>query len=369
MNKKAILRIFRFNPDIDKEPYYRDYEVPLTEDIQTLLVALFYIQENIDSTLSFRFFCRSAVCGSCAVKVNGISRLACKTPFRDLVKDDKPIIIEPLNNLPVIKDLVVDHEKGFENLKKIQTWLEPKKPVPEKEYLVYPSELKKYQQATNCILCFACYGVCEAVEDRPEYAGPYAFSRAYRYVADSRNDENHKKEIIKHSLEEGFLWSCVQCQKCIYVCPKGVRPAEDIQQLRGISLKYGYEEKAGAKKLQHFIDWIYATGQINRLALPEEVYQTDSKPLIEKFRQRGAEVWEVPKPLPGLLEFRDLILEVINEKGGNISIDFHHVRKIDKKVEEIFKADVCTQIVSKFEEKKENFFERFWKRLGSFFGI
>jgi len=166
---------------------------------------------------------------------------------------------------------VVDHDKPFENLKKLKTWLEPKEPIPEKEYRIPPEEVKQYERPTNCILCFACYGYCEAVMDDPKYAGPYAFSRTYRYLVDSRNKEEHKKEQVEAAMETGDVWSCVQCQKCIYVCPKGVRPAEDIQNVRGIAAEMGYKDYPGVKKLQHFVDWIYATGQINRLALPEEV--------------------------------------------------------------------------------------------------
>ena len=140
---RVTLKVYRYNPEVDSQPYYREYEVP-TEGIQTLLDALFYIQENLDPTLSFRFFCRAAVCGSCAVKVNGISRLACKTPFKTLVENSqgRPIVVEPLNFLNTVRDLVVDHEKPFENLKKLQTWCEPKQPVPEKEYRVPPEGVK-----------------------------------------------------------------------------------------------------------------------------------------------------------------------------------------------------------------------------------
>ena len=369
MTEKATLRVYRYNPDRDEKPYYREYEVPV-DKAQTLLDALFYIQENLDPTLSFRFFCRSAVCGSCAMKVNGISRLACKTPFKQLAEraNGKPITVEPLNFLTVIKDLVVDHDKPFNSLKQLKTWCEPKEPIPEKEYRVPPEEVKQYDRPTNCILCFACYGSCEAVMDDPKYAGPYAFSRVYRYVVDSRVKEEHKKEMVKNAMEVGDIWSCVQCQKCIYVCPKGVRPAEDIQNVRGIAAEYGFKDYPGVKKLQHFVDWIYATGQINRLSLPEEVYGVDPTPLINKFKERGAEVWEVPKPLPGLLEFRDLILEVMKEKKPHLDIDFHHVRKIDKRVEEVFNADVCTKITEKFEERKGDFFTRFWRKISEFFG-
>jgi len=367
--EKIILKVYRYNPEVDEKPHYREYEVP-SEGIQTLLDALFYIQENLDPTLSFRFFCRAAVCGSCAMKVNGISRLACKTPFKNLVEraNGRPITVEPLNFLSVIKDLVVDHDKPFDNLKQLQIWCEPKQPIPKKEYRISPEEVKEYERPTNCILCFACYGSCEAVMDDPKYAGPFAFSRVFRYLLDSRVDEDHKRQMVKNAMEVGDIWGCVQCQKCIYVCPKGVRPAEDIQNIRGKAAEYGFKEYPGVKKLQHFVDWVYATGQINRLALPEEVYGVDPTPLINKFKERGAEVWEVPKPLSGLLEFRDLILEVMKEKKPHLDIDFRHVRRIDKKVEEVFNTDVCTKVFQQFEERREDFFSRFWKKISEFFG-
>ncbi|MEO2069534.1 MAG: succinate dehydrogenase/fumarate reductase iron-sulfur subunit [Desulfurobacteriaceae bacterium] len=354
--KTVVLKVFRFNPEVDKSPYYQDYEVPVEG---TLLDALLYIKERLDPTLSFRVFCRSEVCGSCSVRVNGKTKLACKTPMETLVKtwNRKPLKIDPLNHLNVIRDLVVDIDKPIEKMKTLIPWLVPDPHVvpqdPRHESIIYPEEMEKYKKQIDCMLCFSCYSTCEAVKDNEKYRGPFAFSRAYRFQVDRRDIETAKEKRIRYSISGG-LWSCVQCQKCLYVCPKGVRPAEDIQNLRGQSIKKGFTDKPGAKKLKHYVDWIYATGQINRLYLPEEVYgNKEAKDKLTKtYKSMGVEVWEVPKPVKGLLKFRDIYLEVLSKEDKPLELDFSHVRRIDKKVSEIFKADICTIIDKAHESEK-----------------
>ncbi|MEO2065884.1 MAG: succinate dehydrogenase/fumarate reductase iron-sulfur subunit, partial [Desulfurobacteriaceae bacterium] len=265
------LQVFRYDPEKDSSPYYKEYEVPVEG---TLLNALLYIKDNIDPTLSFRAFCRSEVCGSCSMRVNGKVKLACKTSMKELVETwkGKPLRIDPLKHMNVIKDLVVDIDKPVEKMKTLIPWLVPDPRVvptdPMHESIIYPEEMKAYKDQINCMLCFSCYSACEAVEDNSRYRGPFAFSRAYRFQVDRRDIETAKERRIRYSISGG-LWSCVQCQKCLYVCPKGVKPAEDIQNLRGQAIKKGFTDKPGAKKLRHYVDWIYATGQINRLYLPE----------------------------------------------------------------------------------------------------
>jgi succinate dehydrogenase / fumarate reductase iron-sulfur subunit len=205
--------------------------------------------------------------------------------------------------------------------------------------------MELYKDQIHCMLCFSCYSACEAVKDNERYRGPFAFSKAYRFQVDRRDIKTAKERRIRYSLSGG-LWSCVQCQKCVHVCPKGVKPAEDIQNLRGRSLRKGFVDKPGAKKLKHYIDWIYATGQINRLHLPEEVYgDTESKErLTSSYRKLGLDVWEVPKPVKGLLRFRDIYLEILSEEDKALELNFSHVRKIDRLVSEEFQADVCTYL-------------------------
>jgi len=352
----VTLRVFRYDPEKDQAPYYKDYEVPVEG---TLLNALLYIKDNVDPTLTFRAFCRSEVCGSCSMRVNGRTKLACKTPMKELVETwkGKPLRIDPLNHVKVIKDLIVDIDKPIEKMKTLIPWLVPDPRVvpndPMHESIIYPEELEAYKTQIHCMLCFSCYSACEAVEDNERYRGPFAFSKAYRFQVDRRDIETAKEKRVRYALSGG-LWSCVQCQKCLYVCPKGVKPAEDIQNLRGEAVRRGFVDKPGAKRLKHYVDWIYATGQINRLYLPEEVYgdRETKRKLKEVYGALGVEVWEVPKPVKGLVKFRDVYLEVLSSGKKAIDLDFSHVRRIDRLVSEVFKADICT-IVDKIHEEKE----------------
>jgi len=354
----VVLKVFRFNPEKDKVPYYQDYEVPVEG---TLLNALLYIKDNLDPTLAFRAFCRSEVCGSCSVRVNGKTKLACKTLMKDLVKtwQRKPLKIDPINHMQVIRDLVVDIDKPIEKMKTLIPWLVPDPRVvpsdPRHESIIYPEEMEAYKNQIHCMLCFSCYSSCEAVKDNERYRGPFAFSRAYRFQVDRRDIETAKEKRIRYSISGG-LWSCVQCQKCLYVCPKGVKPAEDIQNLRGQAVKKGFTDKPGAKKLKHYVDWIYATGQINRLYLPEEVYGNKEarEKLTKAYESMGVEVWEVPKPTKGLMKFRDIYLEILSKEDKALELDFSHVRRIDKKVSDIFKADICTIVDTAHREGKSS---------------
>ncbi|SMP06228.1 succinate dehydrogenase / fumarate reductase iron-sulfur subunit [Desulfurobacterium pacificum] len=366
----VILKVFRYDPDKDSVPYYKDYEVPVEG---TLLNALLYVKDNLDPTLSFRAFCRSEVCGSCAVRVNGKTKLACKTPMKELYETwkGKLLKIEPLNHMKVIKDLVTDIDEPIEKMKSLMPWLVPDPSVvpsdPMHESIIYPEEMELYKDQIHCMLCFSCYSACEAVEDNERYRGPFAFSRAYRFQVDRRDIETAKDRRIRYAISGG-LWSCVQCQKCLHVCPKGVKPAEDIQNLRRRSIKKGFTDKPGAKKLKHYVDWIYATGQINRLYLPAEVYgDSEAEKLKSAYESMGAEVWEVPKPVKGLLKFRDTYLEILSKSEEKaMRIDFSHVREIDRLVSDFFKADICTVLdrVSSDSETAKGLVEK----LKSFFG-
>jgi succinate dehydrogenase / fumarate reductase iron-sulfur subunit len=135
-----------------------------------------------------------------------------------------------------------------------------------------------------------------------------------------------------------------------------VKPAEDIQNLRGQAVKRGFEDRPGAKKLKHFVDWIYATGQINRLYLPEEVYgnREAREKLTKAYQDMGVEVWEVPKPVKGLMKFRDIYLQILSKEDKALEIDFSHVRRIDRMVGEIFKADICTVLDRVHERGKKS---------------
>ena len=217
------LKIKRF---IENKSFFDEYEIEVKED-ETLLELLDRIK-NKDRTLTYRSFCRSSICGTCVIRANGKTILACKSKVKDFIENDE-LLIEPVKRAKVIKDLVVDNSFIEEKIKNIQGWFVDKIDE-EKENLQTPDELKKYDLQTDCILCGACYYECDALDYDINYAGPFAFTKIFRFVFDSRDkmDKQQRIEIAKENL----LYSCVNCQKCALVCPKGISSMMDIKMLQ-----------------------------------------------------------------------------------------------------------------------------------------
>jgi len=314
---KYIAKIKRFDPN-KNETYWQDFEVEV-EDSLTVLELLMYIKDKIDNSLTFRAFCRSAICGSCAMIINGRSGLACKIQAKDKVKNGV-IKIESLHHMEVVKDLVVNQEEAFNKLKKIKPYLVPdSKKVPDNlksESLVSPEEFEKYDKQTDCILCMACYGQCNALEGEESYLGPFQLTKAFRFVMDSR-DGIDIKERIKLTEDHG-IWDCVQCQMCLAACPKGIKPAEDILELRRVAKDIGKENIATRRAKVWFAN-VYETGQIDKWHLPEVVFNNEkgkdiTKKLEEEFRNRGIKEDEFgPKPFDGIEKFQKFIKRLEKE--------------------------------------------------------
>jgi len=208
-----------------------EYDVPLKEC--TLLEALYYIKEQVDPTLTFASGCRSEVCGSCAVRVNGREKLACgyKTKEGD--------IIEPLSKTAIIKDLVVDHEVSLNTLKRVKGWLDK----PATPQTVTAEEEKRIEKQTDCILCSSCFSACPVLETETDFLGPFALTRAYRYVNDPRCTES---KIRIDAVQKKGIWDCTLCGECTAVCPQGIDPKTDILMLRTKSVQYGYTDPSFA---------------------------------------------------------------------------------------------------------------------------
>ncbi|PHS34637.1 MAG: succinate dehydrogenase [Sulfurovum sp.] len=202
------------------------YELPDKET--TLLNALTHIKATEDATLTFTVGCRASVCGTCAVRVNGREELACAYKVQD---GDE---IEPLNYHPVLRDLKVDKNKAKETLLKSTTWLQSFK-----EAALTHKDEKLTETQTDCILCDSCYSACPVYAVNPDFLGPFALTRAYRYSVDKR--ESNVKNIIDHVQTNG-VWDCTLCGECTAVCPKGIDPKMDITMLRGDSITHGYSD-------------------------------------------------------------------------------------------------------------------------------
>ncbi len=221
--------VARYRPETDSEPHFQDFEVPYIHET-SLLEALNYIKDNLEPELSFRWSCRMAVCGSCAMMVNGVPKLACKTFLRDY-DPNKVMKIEPLANFPIERDLVVDISDFIEKLERIKPYIIPaekdkNKPLTE-GYLQTPQQMEMYRQFAQCINCGICYAACPQYKLNKDFIGPAALTLLYRYNIDSR-DAGARERMKIMSQDEG-VWSCTFVGYCSQVCPKHVDPAQAIQ--------------------------------------------------------------------------------------------------------------------------------------------
>lgn len=208
----------------------------------TILDCLNRIKWEQDGSLAFRKNCRNMICGSCAVRINGRSTLACKEHVGEeiqrfsLQKDDAqpPIItIAPLGNLPVVKDLIVDMKPFWTGLEAVDPYVSTAaRQVPDREFLQTPEERAQLDQVGNCILCGACYSECNALEVNPQFVGPHALAKAYRMVADTRDDHTEARLEAYNQGTTG-VWGCTRCNQCDSVCPLEVAPLQQISKIKG----------------------------------------------------------------------------------------------------------------------------------------
>jgi len=224
---KIKVKILRYNPETDPKPYWKLYE-PEVEDDSTILDVLNTIHWNIDGTVSYRRSCRSAICGSCAMKVNGRNVLACETPMHQF-KGNK-FKIEPLPGFKIIKDLVVDLDDFFAKLERIKPYLMLDKPIPDKEFYQSPKEFEQIVEVINCILCGACTSACPSLWGNENYLGPAAMLKAYRYIFDSRDDGTDERVDIIN--DKNGIWRCHTIFNCMEACPKDIKITEYLSRLK-----------------------------------------------------------------------------------------------------------------------------------------
>ena len=223
-----IFRVYRWNPDDEKNPYEDIYHVDLASCGPMVLDALLKIKNEIDSTLTFRRSCREGVCGSCAMNIDGTNALAC-TKYIDEV--DGEVKIYPLPHMPVVKDLVPDLNHVYAQHASIEPWLKTTSPAPQRERLQSPEERAKLDGLWECILCFCCSTSCPSYWwNGDRYLGPAILLQAYRWIADSRDE--HTGERLD-DLEDPFrLYRCHTIMNCTKACPKGLNPAKAIAEIK-----------------------------------------------------------------------------------------------------------------------------------------
>jgi succinate dehydrogenase / fumarate reductase iron-sulfur subunit len=224
---KKRVRILRYNPESDNKPYWKTYTLEV-EDDATILDILNEIHWRVDGTLAYRRSCRSAICGSCAMKVNGQNVLACETPTQRF-KGDK-LKIEPLPGFKIIKDLVVDFDQFFSKLKRVKSYLILDNALPDKEFIQTPEEFEEIRESATCILCGACTSSCPSLWANENYLGPAALLKAYRFIFDSR--DNGKDERIGIVNDRNGIWRCHTIFNCMEACPKDIKITEYLSKLK-----------------------------------------------------------------------------------------------------------------------------------------
>src|SRR5918996_2082151 len=244
-----VLKVYRGGSNKKSGSPYSSFLVPIRR-WTTVLDALIYAKEHLDSSIAIRYSCRMASCGSCGMKINGIPRLACYTKISEL--GTHTITCEPLPNFPLIRDLVTDFQEFFDHHKKIQPYIQNTHldPTMERlgEFKQHPEEVDEFLQFSYCIKCGLCYSACPTVATDTKFPGPQALAQAYRYFADSRDDAVEKRLSIiddKHGI-----WRCHFAGSCSKVCPKGVDPALGIQMLRSHLMSITKKSKVPAKKIE-----------------------------------------------------------------------------------------------------------------------
>lgn len=224
----VIIKVQRFDPTADREPYWRTYTVK-TRPGMTVLDALFEILNHQDGTLAFRFCCRAGVCGSCAMVIGGKIRLACETQISQFA-DKKELLLSPLPHQKIVKDLAVDYEQFFERLKRVKPYLIGKEPYPEKENIQLPKEREPINEPIDCILCGSCTSSCTVAWTSTDYLGPAALLKAYRFYADTRDIAKDERLDLVES--ENGVYRCHTIFNCVETCPKKLNPTEAIQKLK-----------------------------------------------------------------------------------------------------------------------------------------
>src|SRR3954447_25355606 len=235
MAETFTLRVRRYDPESGDAPYWQEFDVDL-EPERSVLDGILQAKGDQDGSLAIRCSCQAAICGSCGVRINGKSSLACNTKLSTGVETSQDangvITVEPMGNMPVIKDLIVDMDAvHWKKVQRVVPWLLPEGAPPEREYIVEPESMIDITQSMACIHCGVCVSACLSLEVDPEFVGPAASAKAYRFVGDPR-DAHTEERLLDLAEDPHGIYECTHCFACVEVCPKDVAPMNQIMRLR-----------------------------------------------------------------------------------------------------------------------------------------
>ncbi len=226
---QVTFRILRYNPEKDNEPHFQDYKIEANPTM-TVLDALHQIKWNLDGTLSFRRSCAHGICGSDGMKINGKNGLACSILLKEL-NMNKPITVEPLPSMSIVKDLIVDMNDFYKKNETVKPYLINKSPVPpDGERLQSNEDAEMLFESAKCIMCACCTTSCPSTWSNENYLGPAALLKAYRFVFDTRDEAADERINIIDSPDG--LWRCHTIFNCVDACPKEINITWHISQLK-----------------------------------------------------------------------------------------------------------------------------------------
>jgi succinate dehydrogenase / fumarate reductase iron-sulfur subunit len=273
---RLAFTVQKYNPEIDARPHDMVYRLDVSRGL-TVLDALIRLKNEQDGALSFRYSCRSAICGSCAMTINGGEKLACRTSIRTEWERHQDIAIRPLKNMPVVKDLVVDMRSFWQKNRAIVPWLLTNHSAIDPLATPDPAA---FQNVDACIQCGACVAACNSHEADRRFLGPAALAKAYRFVADSREGVHERTARLAALQEDTGIWDCTRCNFCVQVCPKDVQPMEAIIRLRRAALERGLTKTGGARHVLGFRDLVARFGRLNEALMPLKVTGLDPRRLF-----------------------------------------------------------------------------------------
>ncbi|MFH8488187.1 succinate dehydrogenase iron-sulfur subunit [Streptomyces longisporoflavus] len=224
----VTFRIRRFNPEVSADATWEDFEIEI-DPKERVLDALHKIKWDMDGSLTFRRSCAHGICGSDAMRINGRNRLACKTLIKD-INPSKPISVEPIKGLTVLKDLVVDMDPFFQAYRDVMPFLVTTGNEPTRERLQSPEDRERFDDTTKCILCAACTSSCPVFWNDGQYFGPAAIVNAHRFIFDSRDEAGEQRlEILN---DKDGVWRCRTTFNCTDACPRGIEVTKAIQEVK-----------------------------------------------------------------------------------------------------------------------------------------
>ncbi len=291
---EVTLRVRRYAGE-GSRPETRSYTVEVATTA-TLLDALDVVKDKLDGTLAYRKSCRMAVCGSCGMRMDGGAVLACKTAMKPFVDAGHVVTVSPMGNLPVIKDLVVDMAPFWQKVHAVKPFLDTGGvDDPETEWRVTPRQSALIAKESLCIMCGCCVSECNSMDSDPDFLGPAALAKAYRFVGDVRDGD--ARERLKELSGAHGIWDCTRCYFCNQRCPKGVDPRDAIAKLGGEAFREGIARDEGAKHAKVFVQSTYKGGYLRETELVPKTIGPIAAIQQLPFAFQLARAGKVPNPL------------------------------------------------------------------------